>query len=377
MKGKGFPFPDSFADSIAADVETTATGEETGVRHNYHFDYRGSAVALSDAAGTVLEGVEYSPYGQITRRAGTTADTPFLFNGMYGVMTDSNGLYHMRARYYNAFIKRFVNADPTGLSAGLNFYAYADGNPISMIDPFGLSAWTSLGGLGRMIGGGLEASVGYTFAVASGTAAVGTSPTVLGAVGFGALAGGAAVGAHGIDTFQAGARQFWTGEHVDSLTSQNLQAAGMSATAANLTDAGIGIVGSLGAGLATAPIRASTIATTDPLAQGLNSGEMLRMWENGSRALNSADWAALGGQVAPEAALYRAMLMENGINMSGQAYQLTTTPLQELGMGTWLFLKGTGLTPSAAQGAGYIGAGLNAVNGATDWLGRPISNGGK
>ena len=293
-------------------------------------------------------------------------------------MTDPNGLLYMRARYYNPYVCRFISADPVGFSGGLNWYAYADGNPIGETDPFGLGPWTSLGGLGRMVGGGLEASVGYTFAVASGTAAVGTSPTVVGAVGFGALAvGGAAVGAHGIDTFQAGARQFWTGEHVDSLTSQNLQAAGMSRTAANLTDAGIGVVGSLGAGLATAPIRVSTIAATDPLAQGLNSGEILSMWETGSRAVNAADWAALGGQVAPEAALYRAMLMENGINMSGEAYQLTTTALQQIGVGTRLFLQGSGLTPAAAQGAGYIGAGLNAVSGATDWLGRPISNGGK
>ncbi len=95
---------------------------ETAIR-NYHFDYRGSTVALSGPAGTVLERVEYSTYGRITRRVGTTVDTPFLFNGMYGVMTDPNSLYHMRARYYNPYIRRFVSADPMGLAAGLNFYA--------------------------------------------------------------------------------------------------------------------------------------------------------------------------------------------------------------------------------------------------------------
>jgi hypothetical protein len=46
----------------------------------------------------------------------------------------------MRARYYNPYICRFLNPDPAGFSGGLNFYAYADGNPISLIDPFGLSA---------------------------------------------------------------------------------------------------------------------------------------------------------------------------------------------------------------------------------------------
>src|ERR1051326_4735884 len=46
----------------------------------------------------------------------------------------------MRARYYNPYICRFINADPSGFSGGLNFYAYADGNPVSKLDPFGLGA---------------------------------------------------------------------------------------------------------------------------------------------------------------------------------------------------------------------------------------------
>ena len=44
--------------------------------------------------------MEYSSYGMTTYRAGTN-DTPFLYNGRYGVMTDANGLLYMRARYYN------------------------------------------------------------------------------------------------------------------------------------------------------------------------------------------------------------------------------------------------------------------------------------
>ena len=50
----------------------------------------------------------------------------------------------MRARYYSPELRRFINAD---IIAGeisnaitLNRYAYANGNPVSNIDPFGLSA---------------------------------------------------------------------------------------------------------------------------------------------------------------------------------------------------------------------------------------------
>jgi RHS repeat-associated protein len=106
----------------------------------YHYDYRGSTVALTDGTGTnVTDQIEYSAYATMTIRTGTN-DTPFLFNGRYGVMTDPNGLLYMRARYYNPYICRFVNPDPSGFSGGLNFYAYGNGNPVSMVDPGGLDA---------------------------------------------------------------------------------------------------------------------------------------------------------------------------------------------------------------------------------------------
>ena len=66
-----------------------------------------------------------------------------VYNGQYGVVTDSNGLYYMRARYYNVDIKRFINQDviegSITNSPSLNKYAYCQGNPVSLLDPFGLS----------------------------------------------------------------------------------------------------------------------------------------------------------------------------------------------------------------------------------------------
>ncbi|MEK8020155.1 MAG: RHS repeat-associated core domain-containing protein, partial [Candidatus Parabeggiatoa sp.] len=107
---------------------------------SYHFDYRGSTIALSDASGQVIERFQYSPYGSLMY--GDSSATPFLFNGMYGVMSDNNGLYYMRARYYSPEIRRFVNQDVLlGFVANgqtLNRYAYVKGRAISSIDPFGL-----------------------------------------------------------------------------------------------------------------------------------------------------------------------------------------------------------------------------------------------
>lgn len=123
---------------LGLQYEITETATTTNTL-TYHFDYRGSTVALSDANGNVTDRMEYSPYGTTTYRSGTN-DTPFLYHGRYGVQTDPNSLLYMRARFYSPYLCRFLNADPIGFQGGLNHYAYADGNPISLIDPFGLGA---------------------------------------------------------------------------------------------------------------------------------------------------------------------------------------------------------------------------------------------
>ena len=127
-----------YGPGLLYEVNFSPGGTELNTR-TYHYDYRGSTVALTDGSGLPTDQIEYSAYGLTTYRAGTN-DTPFLYNGRYGVMTDLNGLLYMRARYYNPYICRFVNADPSGFAGGLNWYCYADGNPISMTDPTGLGA---------------------------------------------------------------------------------------------------------------------------------------------------------------------------------------------------------------------------------------------
>jgi RHS repeat-associated protein len=47
-------------------------------------------------------------------------------------------LYYYRARYYDPKVGRFLSEDPTGFSAGVNFYEYAGNSPASKIDPTGL-----------------------------------------------------------------------------------------------------------------------------------------------------------------------------------------------------------------------------------------------
>jgi RHS repeat-associated protein len=115
---------------------------DAGSATYYHYDQSGNTAALTNQAGAIIERVVYSPYGTIRYRQ-SNFDTPFLYGGFFGVMTDANGLINMRARYYNPLTMRFLNSDPA--MDGLNWYAYANGNPISNSDPSGLAANISIG----------------------------------------------------------------------------------------------------------------------------------------------------------------------------------------------------------------------------------------
>ncbi len=106
----------------------------------HHYNNIGSTMKLSDGLGNIVAEYTYGPYGELL--SGNKL-TDYLYNGQYGVSTDDNGLYYMRQRYYNSEIKRFINQDiltgEVGHSQSMNRYAYVEGNPINLMDPFGLS----------------------------------------------------------------------------------------------------------------------------------------------------------------------------------------------------------------------------------------------
>ena len=108
----------------------------------YHFDFRGSTVAITDECGNVTDTFKYDTYGNLISRTGDSF-VIFGYNGKDGVVTDKNGLIYMRARYYSPDMRRFINADilhgEISDSTSLNRYAYVNGNPVSFVDPFGLS----------------------------------------------------------------------------------------------------------------------------------------------------------------------------------------------------------------------------------------------
>ena len=150
-----------------------SSGKDADGTTYYHYNNIGSTTKLTDNNGNVIQSYEYGAYGEVL--SGDTKITPFLYNGQLGVMTDDNGLYYMRARYYNVNIKRFINQDVVhgsiNVSQSLNRYSYVQGNPIKLTDPFGLSPLDRLNwkNLGHAIlnGLGLIPVIGEAFDIAN------------------------------------------------------------------------------------------------------------------------------------------------------------------------------------------------------------------
>ena len=146
----------TYGNGLISDSRKEAKGSDTEKRY-YHYNHIGSTTAITDADGDLLYRIAYGIYGELTGIYDVDGDLiedktavirsenlRFLYNGRYGVETGANGLYYMRARYYNPQIKRFINRDiidgSITDSQSLNKYSYVQGNPISLVDPFGLCA---------------------------------------------------------------------------------------------------------------------------------------------------------------------------------------------------------------------------------------------
>lgn len=125
-----------------------------------HPDWVGSTRLISNAAHQVNGDLQFSPYGEVTFKAGGPAPGQFNFAGMTenfykDVMFDADN------REYSIVPSRWLSPDPA--HAGWNPYAYTT-NPNSFVDPSGLdSGPPPCNGLDTQQGGqGCEMSQAYT-----------------------------------------------------------------------------------------------------------------------------------------------------------------------------------------------------------------------
>jgi len=89
-------------------------------------------------------------------------ENSYQYLGKYGVVTDSNGLIYIRARYYSPDFGRFIQADIIRANIrnplALNRYRYTQGNPIAYSDING--NWAGIDDLIAIGGGALVGIAG-------------------------------------------------------------------------------------------------------------------------------------------------------------------------------------------------------------------------
>jgi len=103
----------------------------------FHSDHLGTALVITDDAGSVTWSGDYYPFGGEYSSAGT----PDRYRFTQHELDPGTDLIYAKARYYNPRIGRFLSVDPVGGRPGSpqswNRYSYVLNSPISMLDPDG------------------------------------------------------------------------------------------------------------------------------------------------------------------------------------------------------------------------------------------------
>lgn len=116
----------------------------------YVAEHPGHVAALANGRGETVNSYEYDPWGRPTSTQQQVAQ-PLRWGARE--YDGETGLYYVRARYYDPQLQRFISEDPIGLAGGLNPYAFAGNNPVSLRDPSGMSPWQQTGNVNPYVTG--------------------------------------------------------------------------------------------------------------------------------------------------------------------------------------------------------------------------------
>jgi RHS repeat-associated protein len=148
-------------DTLLATIDQQiASGSATGTPRTLyiHPDHLGSTNVVTNASGTVVQTLDYYPFGGQRINSGSSVSDRQYIGERYDANTDLN---YLNARYYQSTRGQFLSQDPTFLAVGnpdkiqqltkqdqqqfltdpqqLNSYSYARNNPILQKDPSGLT----------------------------------------------------------------------------------------------------------------------------------------------------------------------------------------------------------------------------------------------
>ena len=105
-----------------------------GDKNYYIYNGEGNVTKLLDGTYTLRASYTFDAFGN--QSSDGEVYNPFRYKGEYYDEETKN--IYLRNRYYNSATGRFITEDP--VQDGLNWYVYAGNNPVSFVDPSGLSA---------------------------------------------------------------------------------------------------------------------------------------------------------------------------------------------------------------------------------------------
>ena len=124
---------------VPSEVEVDEGQSTSAIRYQYD-NHLGSASLELDNTGNIISYEEYHPFGTTSYRSGRTETETSQKRYKYvGKERDEEtGLYYYGARYYAAWLCRFVSTDPLKEKyLEWSPYVYCADNPIKFIDPDG------------------------------------------------------------------------------------------------------------------------------------------------------------------------------------------------------------------------------------------------
>jgi RHS repeat-associated protein len=134
-------------------AQQTLSTEETRYLHG---DLIRSTMLTTDESGAATSSIAYTAFGEPIGEGGmgvppVNFGTRYQYAGAWGYESGLLSLQganeelapvtaqHVGARWYDPGLGRFLQRDPIGLRAGLNFYAYCASEPLTRADPRGLT----------------------------------------------------------------------------------------------------------------------------------------------------------------------------------------------------------------------------------------------
>ena len=140
-------------------ISMTSSGSD----YFFHYDRLGSVANLTSSTGALQWTYSYEPFGTSRSQVQHTPGAPTNLMRFTGELFDvGTGLYHLRARQYDATIGRFLQIDPATPKIADPYvaaYVYVNNRPAVFVDPSGEIPFLLVLGIGALIGAGANTAV--------------------------------------------------------------------------------------------------------------------------------------------------------------------------------------------------------------------------